>query len=129
MNSITHVSTVGTFVRFAIVGIVSNAVLFVLYLLVTQLGMGHKLAATLAYAAGVLQTFVFNRSWSFRDVGALRPACIRYVAAYGFGYLSQHARPGLARRSRRLSASVGSGRNDPGAGRYAVSYAEALGLS
>ena len=87
MNSITHVNTVGAFVRFAIVGIVSNALLFVLYLLVTQLGMGHKLAATLAYAVGVLQTFVFNRSWSFRDGGALGPTCIRYVAAYGFGYL------------------------------------------
>ena len=53
----------------------------------TSLGMGHKLAATLAYAIGVLQTFFFNRSWSFRDAGAPGPAFVRYVAIYAFGYL------------------------------------------
>jgi putative flippase GtrA len=87
MNSVTPVNTVGAFVRFAIVGIVSNAMLFVLYLVLTQLAMGHKLAASLAYAVGVSQTFLFNRSWSFRDGGALGPAFIRYLATYAFGYL------------------------------------------
>ncbi len=87
VSSFARISTVGELVRFTIVGVVSNALLFVLYLVMTQLGMGHKLAATLAYAAGVLQTFVFNRSWSFRADGALRPAFFRYVAAYAFGYV------------------------------------------
>ena len=77
----------GEFVRFATVGIVSNAALFLFYLLMTQLGMGHKLAATVAYALGVLQTFVFNRSWSFRHGGAAGPALGRYVAVYAFGYV------------------------------------------
>lgn len=76
----------GQFARFAIVGVVSNAVLFLLYLLMTRLGLGHKLAATLAYAVGVLQTFVFNRTWSFRHGGAGEPALGRYVAAYALGY-------------------------------------------
>ena len=75
------------FIRFAIVGVLSNAVLFLFYLVITGLGLGHKLAATVAYVAGVLQTFAFNRSWSFRDRGALGPAFIRYVASYLFGYL------------------------------------------
>ena len=77
----------GQFARFAIVGVVSNAALFLFYLLVTQVGMGHKLAATLAYGLGVAQTFVFNRGWSFRHDGAAGPALGRYVAAYGSGYL------------------------------------------
>ena len=76
----------GEFARFAIVGIVSNAVLYLLYLLLSQLGLGHKLGATLTYAIGVLQTFVFNRSWSFRHGGAPAPVLLRYVAAYAFGY-------------------------------------------
>lgn len=74
------------FARFAMVGLVSNAALFLLYLLMTHVGLGHKLAATLAYALGVLQTFVFNRSWSFKHGGAAGPALGRYIAAYGLGY-------------------------------------------
>ena len=53
----------------------------------TEFGIGHKLAATLAYLIGVLQTFIFNRSWSFRDEGALGPAFVRYAAIYAFGYV------------------------------------------
>lgn len=83
----TDSRTAGEFVRFAVVGVISNGVLFALYLAITELGMGHKLAATLAYVMGVLQTFAFNKSWSFRDGGALGPAFFRYVAIYVFGYL------------------------------------------
>lgn len=76
----------GEFARFAIVGLVSNATLYLLYLLITQFGLGHKMAATLTYAIGVLQTFVFNRSWSFRHTGAPTQALLRYAAAYTIGY-------------------------------------------
>lgn len=75
------------FVRFCVVGLVSNALLFLLYIAATGMGMGHKLAATLGYVIGVLQTFIFNRAWSFRDRGALGPALFRYAAIYAFGYV------------------------------------------
>lgn len=75
------------FVRYAVVGLVSNGVLYGLYLVMTQLGIGHKLAATIAYAASVLQTFGFNRAWSFHDRGLVGPAFARYVATYAFGYV------------------------------------------
>lgn len=74
------------FLRFATVGLFSNALLFGLYLLLTDGGVGPRLAATLIYALGVFQTFVFNRSWSFRSDDAVGPAFGRYFAAYGFGY-------------------------------------------
>ncbi len=80
-------AAVGEFARYVIVGLVSNALLYLFYLLLTNAGVGHKTAASVAYALGVLQTFVFNRSWSFKDRGAAAPALGRYVAAYGFGYL------------------------------------------
>ena len=80
-------ATAGEFARFVVVGVVSNVVLFLIYLFMTQIGgLGHKVAATLAYALGALQTFVFNRSWSFRDRGATGPALGRYIAVYGLGY-------------------------------------------
>lgn len=79
--------TFDQFVRYGVIGIVSNSVLYVAYLGLTYVGVGHKTSATIAYALGVLQTFLFNRSWSFRDSGAGGPALARYIAAYVSGYL------------------------------------------
>ncbi len=75
------------FLRYAVVGLVSNGVLYLAYLALTWAGMGHKTAMTLLWAVGVLQTFIFNRNWSFRHDGAASPAMLRYFAIYGFGYV------------------------------------------
>lgn len=79
--------TATQFLRFALVGLASNLVLYLLYLALTGLGIGIKLAMTLLYVVGVLQSFVFNRRWSFGHLGRRGPAFVRYVAAYGIGYV------------------------------------------
>jgi putative flippase GtrA len=79
--------TLGQFVRFAIVGLVSNGVLYVAYILLTAVGLGPKLAMTLIYVLGTLQGFLFNKHWSFRSGKAHGPELVRYVLAYAFGYL------------------------------------------
>ena len=53
----------------------------------TALGTSPRVAMTAAYAAGVLQTFIFNRRWTFRHRGAGRPALVRYGITYLLGYL------------------------------------------
>ncbi len=73
--------------RYALVGIASNAFGYLLYLLLTYIGMGYKSAMTLLYMVGVAQTFVFNRSWSFGHRGKIRGALGRYVISYAIGYL------------------------------------------
>jgi len=73
--------------RFIVVGLLSNSILYLLYLLATTLGLGHKTAMTLLYITGILQTFVFNKTWTFSHIGKVRTSFIRYLAAYGFGYL------------------------------------------
>ena len=75
------------FLRFAIVGLVSNALLFLLYLVLTKLGMGHKVAMSSLYLVGVMQTFVFNKRWSFKHKGVVRTALFRYWLVYALGYL------------------------------------------
>ena len=86
------------FIRYAIVGVVSNALLFVLYLSLTVAGVGHKLAATLVYAVGVAQTFVFNRSWSFRDEGAAHHALGAGDGARAVDRAARHVRRALQLR-------------------------------
>jgi len=75
------------FLRYAIVGLGSNLLLYLGYLLLTTWGIGYKTAMTLMYVIGVMQTFLFNRSWSFRHQGGLHGAFVRYVATYVFGYI------------------------------------------
>jgi putative flippase GtrA len=73
--------------RYAMVGLASNAIGYLLYLLFTYTGMGHKTAMSLLYAVGVAQTFYFNRSWSFAHRGIVHRALTRYMIAYALGYL------------------------------------------
>ncbi|TDP74633.1 GtrA family protein [Roseateles toxinivorans] len=76
------------FIRYALVGLASNAVLFVIYLLMVWLGASPKLAMSLVYLVGVAQTFVFNKGWTFAHSGPSDQAFPRYVALYAFGYVT-----------------------------------------
>jgi putative flippase GtrA len=73
--------------RFAVVGLASNAVLYLAYLGMTSAGIGPKLAMSVAYGIGVAQTFLFNKRWTFNHSGRLDAALLRYIALYAGGYL------------------------------------------
>ena len=81
-------TTLGQIVRYGIVGISSNMVGYLLYLVITAAGMEHKLAMTLMYAVGVVQTFIFNKRWSFDHDGSHGHTFVRYVISYGVGYIA-----------------------------------------
>ena len=72
--------------RYGVVGLTSNLLLYLAYLALTAFGVGHKTAMTVLYAAGVTQTFFINRAWSFRHQGAPQGAFLRYVTSYAIGY-------------------------------------------
>lgn len=74
--------------RFGIVGLASNAVLYLAYLAMTSYGTGPKLAMSLIYGIGVAQTFVFNKRWTFNHAGRHDTAFIRYITVYAGGYLA-----------------------------------------
>ena len=81
----------GELARFAVVGIISNATLYLLYLLLTLLGVGPKIAMTIAYLVGALQGFALNRRWTFADKIARMESLPRYAVAYALGYLLNYA--------------------------------------
>ncbi|HXM81085.1 MAG TPA: GtrA family protein [Burkholderiales bacterium] len=72
--------------RFAAVGLLSNVVLYLLYLAITALGIGPKGAVTLIYCVGVLQSFVLNKNWTFQHEGLLLKTLIRYWTIYLSAY-------------------------------------------
>lgn len=74
-------------IKFGVVGLTSNLVLYLLYLGLTGIGLGHKLAMSLLYVVGVLQTFAFNKKSTFSHDGYLGATFVRYISAYAIGYL------------------------------------------
>jgi putative flippase GtrA len=81
----------GQLVRFAVVGLASNVSLYLAYLLITALGVGHKTAMTVMYATGVCMTFMFNRRWTFAHRGRWVDAFAKYGAIYVAGYVANWA--------------------------------------
>ena len=75
------------FIRYAIVGLASNLVGYLLYIVLTSVGLGPKLAMSLLYGLGVLQTFLFNKRWTFGHRGARGSVFFRYCLAYSLGYV------------------------------------------
>ena len=72
--------------RYGFVGLASNGALYAAYLILTAAGLGVKLTMTLLYVVGVIQTFIFNKRWTFRHDGPHRTAFARYCISYAFGY-------------------------------------------
>jgi len=70
---------VGELLRFGIVGVTSNLVLFGAFMAMVSVGVAPGVAMTLLYALGVAQTFVFNRRWTFGHGGAATVSLRRYV--------------------------------------------------
>lgn len=75
------------FIKYGIIGLSSNVFLYLVYLLITKLGVEPKIAMSILYMVGVLQTFFFNKKWTFRHKGDNRTTLIRYSIAYLLGYL------------------------------------------
>lgn len=73
-------------VRFAVVGVCSNAALYLAYIGLSLAGMGPKTAMTVTFVLGILVTFALNRNWSFQSTRPAGGALVRYAATYAFGY-------------------------------------------
>jgi len=74
-------------VRYVAVGLVTNALLFSSYLVLSAFGVGAKTALSLLYVPGVIVGFLGNRNFTFRYKGRVPASMVRYIATYAFGYL------------------------------------------
>lgn len=73
--------------RYGAVGLVSNSVIYLLYLLVTFLGAEPKKAMTLLYIVGASIGFIGNRRWTFAHYGPFTQTVMRYMVSHVLGYL------------------------------------------
>lgn len=73
--------------RYAVVGISVNAVMYLLYLGLTKLGLPYLVSMTVVYCLTLACSFYINRKWTFRKARVTGHTGIRYLVCYGIAYL------------------------------------------
>lgn len=77
----------GQLVRYGLVGITTNALSYLIYLLITYFGVEPKTLITFLYPMGAAIGFYGTRRWAFSHKGAMLKSGFRYCIAHFFGYL------------------------------------------
>ena len=72
--------------RYGLVGLLSNASGYLLYLLLTALGGEPKITMTGLYLLAASLGFIGNRQWTFADQGNPLASALRYALAHLGGY-------------------------------------------
>lgn len=54
------------FVKFGITGVMNTVVDFAVFMLLSYLGLNAYLAQTVSYSCGMLNSYIVNRSWTFK---------------------------------------------------------------
>lgn len=76
-----------TLLRYAIVGATANGVTYLVYLLMTSLGMGAKTSMSILYATCTLISFIGNKQWAFASQSSRWTSSFaRYVLVHCVGY-------------------------------------------
>jgi putative flippase GtrA len=73
--------------RFLVVGLSNTVLSFLVYWLLLAIGAWYVLAAPVAFAAGALNGYIFNRRWTFAAPDTTR-ARVSYVVVQAAGALS-----------------------------------------
>ena len=68
------------FMRFCLVGVVNTGVDFTVFAVLSNLGVLLLVAQCVSYACGVLNSFLLNRTWTFKGHGQSHGQLIRFVA-------------------------------------------------
>lgn len=76
----------GRLFRYGVVGVAVNAGGYMVYLLVTWLGVGPKTTAALLYALGATMGYLGNRRFTFAQEGKHAGAILRFALAHLGGF-------------------------------------------
>ncbi|GHV50771.1 polysaccharide synthesis protein GtrA [Bacteroidia bacterium] len=76
--------------KYGIVGAANTLLTFAIYLALTELfGCDKKLSNLTGYVAGVANSFIWNKQWTFKQAGAWWGSGIRFLAGFIICYVLQ----------------------------------------
>lgn len=80
-------SQVSQLVRYGVIGVMSNALAFGVYVVLTAVGVLPAVAMTIVYLTAATVSFFANRRLTFAHRGSIWGAAGKYVVAHAIGYL------------------------------------------
>lgn len=75
--------------RFLVVGLANTALTLAIIFVLLRFGSSLLTANIIGYGAGFINSFVWNRRWTFRSTGAVWRETAIYTAVWGVCYLLQ----------------------------------------
>ncbi len=84
-------ATLHRLARYALVGVTTNLVGYLVYLAVTALGAGPKIAMTMLFVLGTALSYYGNRTYTFRQNGPVGREALKFGAVYASGWLLNYA--------------------------------------
>jgi len=84
------ISSLIQFIKFGLVGI-SNTIItaIVIWLLLKTLGASNLVANIGGYAAGLINSFIWNRKWTFESKEKVNKTVFKFMLTFVFSYLLQ----------------------------------------
>jgi putative flippase GtrA len=73
-------------IRYGLIGLTTNALIYLIYLGITYFGIPPKIAMTLVYIVGVFIGFFGNRKFTFLYRGNAAGSLARLILVHFFGY-------------------------------------------
>jgi putative flippase GtrA len=76
-------------VKYGIVGVVNTLLSLLVIWVMMKVGYSAVVSNATGYAAGVLNSFFWNRQWTFRSSDAWLGSAVRFALVFGVCYLLQ----------------------------------------
>ena len=76
------------FVKYVIVGLINTAIYYGIYYLMLQLGFSYALSLTVGTIAGVINSYFWNKYFTFRTKKRTVAETVKFLIVYGVQYLS-----------------------------------------
>jgi len=73
--------------KFLLVGVLNAVIgLGIIYSTYNLLGLNYKLANVLGYGCGIVNSFIWNRKWTFRSKKDPKPQILLFFLMFGISY-------------------------------------------
>lgn len=73
--------------RFILNGIVSNATLYGLFVLLIYVDLDYRIAVSILYVLGILWNYTVNRLWSWKSEAKIASSFVKYLILYAVIYV------------------------------------------
>lgn len=86
---INGTDTVAQFLKYVLVGLMSNLAAFLLYLGLSSLKLHYVAALTIVYFVALILSFAANREWTFKSTkpgNRGRRTLLKYLCCYGLAF-------------------------------------------